>query len=78
MHRFGRRAALEWDVTMGEAGVKHYRYYSYNESMVENMSFSSMFSGEFSTDPLFPKAYIERAKRTYGEGLENTRWIYDL
>lgn len=85
MHRFGFISSIDWDVTIQEAGVKNYRYFSYTEIVARpmgRMAASHGFAGgffpaEFTTEPQFTKAYISKKKRSYGEGLEENWKIYE-
>lgn len=81
MHRFGRTAPIEWDVTVEEAKSKHFRYQfltdisdSFNDDGDPPLSWISK-----NNEPaVFTKEWLKNAENQPGDGLCNSKHIYEL
>lgn len=84
MHRFGRSATVEWDVTVEEAKSKHFRYHFYSDVAAEyhytgmNASPLTSITRRNRNQFVFTKEWLERAEKHHGDGIRDSTHVYGI
>lgn len=80
MHRFGRTASIEWDVTVEEAKSRHLRYHIITDIAAEYSTVSGLSPvTRRNHHPFrFTTKWLKRAENQVGDGISSSTYVYEI